>query len=90
MDPLGSLNGQITKDYFSAVCFTETPLNEIYSLLEISRRRVNLKPYGLVFLKEKLQECVKFFQEKYAAERNELHDQKESSDFIETKSVEKN
>jgi hypothetical protein len=38
-----------------AVSFTETPLNEIHCLLEIEGRRVQLEPYGLVFLKEKLQ-----------------------------------
>jgi hypothetical protein len=39
--------------------------------------------------KEKLQECVKLFQEKYAAERNEIHFQKELLGNTETKSVEK-
>jgi hypothetical protein len=42
--------------FFKAVCFTETPLNEVHCLLEISSRSVNLEPYGLVFLKEKLRE----------------------------------
>lgn len=41
------------KKYFGAVCFTETPLNEIHCLLEISRRSVNLRPYGLVLMKDK-------------------------------------
>ena len=41
--------------YFGAVCFTETPINEIHCLLEISSRQVNLQPYGLVFLKSRLQ-----------------------------------
>jgi hypothetical protein len=40
--------------YFSAVSFTETPLGEIHNLLEIGGRRIDLKPYGLVFLKERL------------------------------------
>jgi len=40
--------------YFGAVCFTETPLDEVHCLLDIQYRNVNLKPYGLVFLKEKL------------------------------------
>lgn len=39
---------------FGAVCFTETPLNEIHCLLEIEERAVDLEPYGLVFLKDKL------------------------------------
>jgi hypothetical protein len=41
--------------YFSAVCLTETPINEIHCLLEIRGRRVDLQPYGLVFLKGQLQ-----------------------------------
>lgn len=41
--------------YFGAVCFTETPINEIHCLLEIAGRQVDLAPYGLVFLKEGLQ-----------------------------------
>lgn len=42
------------KRYFSAICFTETPLNEVHSLLEIADRQVELAPYGLVFLKDNL------------------------------------
>jgi hypothetical protein len=41
---------------FCALCFTETPLNEIHCLLEIRYRQVNLAPFGIVFLKERLQE----------------------------------
>jgi hypothetical protein len=37
-----------------AVCFTETPLNEVHSLLEIAYRHVDLASYGLVFLKDRL------------------------------------
>lgn len=40
--------------FFGAVCFTETPLSEVHSLLEIYGRSVNLEPYGLVFSKEQL------------------------------------
>lgn len=40
--------------YFSAICFTETPIGEIHCLLDIANRQVNLEPYGLVFLKERL------------------------------------
>lgn len=40
--------------YFSAVCFTETPLEEIHCLLEIKQRQIDLQPYGLVFRKESL------------------------------------
>ena len=42
------------KNLFSAICFSETPLNEIHSLLDIKGRKVKLEPYGLVFLKEQL------------------------------------
>ena len=42
--------------YFGAVCFTETPLNEVHCLFNIAYRQINLKPYGLVFLKHKLKE----------------------------------
>jgi len=42
------------KDLFSAICFSETPLNEIHSLLDIKGRQVKLEPYGLVFLKDQL------------------------------------
>lgn len=41
-------------DLFSAICFTETPLSEIHSLLEISYRGIDLKPYGLAFVKKRL------------------------------------
>ncbi|MDI9432628.1 MAG: abortive infection system antitoxin AbiGi family protein [Planctomycetota bacterium] len=52
------------KKYFRAVCFTETPLNEVHSLLDISYRSVNLSRYGLVFLKDRLQKkgvCPVFY-----------------------------
>lgn len=49
------LDDQQNKDFFCAVCFTETPLSEVQCLLDINYRQVNLEPYGLVFLKEKLQ-----------------------------------
>lgn len=42
------------KKYFAAVCFTETPLNEVHCLLEINSRQIDLRGYGLVFLKEAL------------------------------------
>ena len=45
--------------FFRAVCFTETPLDEIHCLLDINNRAVNLQPYGLVFVKKRLQlKCV--------------------------------
>ena len=39
---------------FSAICFTETPINEIHCLLEISSRQTDLEEYGLLFVKENL------------------------------------
>jgi hypothetical protein len=49
------ISSQIKQQFFSAVSFTETPINEIHTLLEITKREINLRPYGLVFLKDKLQ-----------------------------------
>jgi hypothetical protein len=40
--------------FFGAVSFTETPISEVHCLLEIGGRAVNLEPYGLVFLKDRL------------------------------------
>lgn len=40
--------------YFSSICFTETPINEIHCMLEIESRSKNLSEYGLVFLKDNL------------------------------------
>ena len=40
--------------FFRAVCFTETPLSEIHCLLDIDRRQVDMEPYGIVFLKDRL------------------------------------
>ena len=42
------------RDFCSAISFTETPLNEIHCLLDIVKRSVELRPYGLVFLKSRL------------------------------------
>jgi hypothetical protein len=39
---------------FGAVCFTETPVSDVHCLLEIGGRAVNLEPYGLVLLKDRL------------------------------------
>ena len=49
------MNEEDRKAFYSAICFTETPLGEIHSLLDIRGRSVNLEPYGLVFLMKKLQ-----------------------------------
>jgi hypothetical protein len=43
------------KKYFGAVCFTETPLNEVHCLLDISYRGIDLSRYGLVFVRDRLQ-----------------------------------
>jgi hypothetical protein len=42
------------REFFRAICFTDTPLNEVHCLLEIATRRKQLEPYGIAFLKEKL------------------------------------
>lgn len=42
------------KSFLRAVCLTETPLTEVHYLLEIKYRSINLEPYGLVFIKDKL------------------------------------
>lgn len=41
-------------DLFNAICFTETPINEIHCLLDISNRMTDLTEYGIVFVKDKL------------------------------------
>lgn len=40
--------------FFGAICFTETPIAEAHCLLEVEGRAVNLEPYGLVFVKDRL------------------------------------
>lgn len=42
--------------FFGAISFTETPISQIHCLLEIAARTINLQPYGLVFLKQRLRE----------------------------------
>jgi hypothetical protein len=54
--PFGDIDDAQMQTYFKAVSFTETPLSEIDSLLDIERRSVNFSPYGLVFIREK---CMK-------------------------------
>jgi len=44
------------REHVSSVCFTETPLNNIQYLFDIEGRDVELKPFGLVFSKEYMQE----------------------------------
>lgn len=51
-----NMDEEIKKKCFYASCFTETPLNEIHTLLEIKYRKINLEPYGLVFMKKNLAE----------------------------------
>lgn len=51
---VSELTSEIERRYFSAVSFTETPLNEIHNLLEIMNRKVDLQPYGIVFRKDYL------------------------------------
>jgi hypothetical protein len=41
---------------FNVACFTETPLTQLKSLLDIPGRKVNLEPYGFVFSRSFLEE----------------------------------
>ncbi|WP_053764653.1 abortive infection system antitoxin AbiGi family protein [Leptospirillum ferriphilum] len=43
-----------SEELFAAICVTETPLEFIHCLIDIQGRQVNLEPYGVVFLKDKL------------------------------------
>lgn len=54
--PYARLSEPHVAKYFHAICFTETPLNQIHCLLDVEGRSVNLEPYGLVFLRQRLQE----------------------------------
>ena len=51
---IGTLDDEAKRRLFSAICFTETPLSEMHCVLEIAGREVDLSPYGLVFLKDRL------------------------------------
>jgi len=42
------------KRFCRAISFTETPLNEVHCLIDISGRTCNLQSYGLVFIKSRL------------------------------------
>lgn len=43
------------KNSFKTVCFTEAPLNQIKNLVsDIPKRNIKLKPYGIVFWRDKL------------------------------------
>lgn len=45
-----------TARFYSAACFTETPLAEVHTMLDIANRQIDLEPYGIVFLKDNLRE----------------------------------
>lgn len=49
------LSGEERRAFFSAVCFSETPLDETHCLLEVRGRAINLEPYGFVFMKSRLE-----------------------------------
>jgi Putative abortive phage resistance protein AbiGi, antitoxin len=53
--PYHELGDEALRRFFSAVSFTETPLNEIHCFLEIQGRKTNLEQYGLVFLRDRLE-----------------------------------
>jgi len=42
------------KNYLEFISFTDTPLEDLHSLFDIAGREINLEPYGLVFLKNRL------------------------------------
>jgi len=45
----------LLRSEFNTVCFTETPLTQVRQLVsEIKGRKIQLKPYGLVFWKDQL------------------------------------
>ena len=47
----------VLKNRFNTVCFTEAPLNQLrYLTQDIPKRKIELKPYGLVFWKAHLLE----------------------------------
>ena len=46
------LSDQEKKDFFGAICMTETPLSEVYCLLDLAARKINLEPYGILFVKQ--------------------------------------
>ncbi|MEK4159502.1 MULTISPECIES: hypothetical protein [Paenibacillus] len=48
---------QKIQNRFNVVCFTETPLDKIHLLTDISGRKVRLQPYGLVFPKISIEEA---------------------------------
>jgi len=52
------LADDLKRRLFCAICLTETPIGEVHNLLEIAYRGVNLAPYGLVFLKDRLEPRV--------------------------------
>lgn len=63
------------KKYFGAICFTETPLNEIHCLLEIEYRNIDLEPYGLVFSKDNLKKLgvsPVFYLNNYKDDKDEV------------------
>ncbi|MGA2468591.1 MAG: hypothetical protein ABSH06_30150 [Thermodesulfobacteriota bacterium] len=56
MHKIGQMGfSKLLKTQFNTVCFTEAPLTQIRQLvLEIEGRKIQLKPYGLVFWKDDL------------------------------------
>src|SRR5579862_4095481 len=49
------MSNAVMRKFFTAVCFTETPLTEIHSCIGIEKFEIIFQPYGLAFLKNK---CV--------------------------------
>lgn len=49
------LTGEVKQRRFGATCFSETPISQAHCLLEIEGRQVNLEPFGMAFVKERLE-----------------------------------
>lgn len=47
---------QDIQECFQAVCFSETPIRFSHCLFDISGRAINLEPYGLVLIKDRLRD----------------------------------
>lgn len=82
---------------FHVVCFTETPLDKIHLLTEITNRKVNLDPYGIVFKKEKIRKSrgnpvfyiyeenqllIRYLKNQYKEFIREYYDEEMLGDFL--------
>lgn len=49
-------NWELIEPTLRCICMTETPLDQIHCMLDIEGRSVELKPYGVILLKDKIRE----------------------------------